>query len=489
VRTPLIRPTYQMLSDSDINTIHEKALEVLERTGVYIDSQEALELLEKAGCSVDYSAKVARLHRDLVEKSLQKVPGSIVMYDRQGSEAARLEGNNVHFDPGSCGVRFQTGDGHTVDSRSEHLAAVARVTENLGNLALQSTAITAGDVHKEIADTYRLYIVLKNCRKPVITGAFSVHGVADMKGLLEAVRGSQAAVEEQPLAVFDICPSPPLKWTHISAQNIIDCARFGLPMEFVSMPMPGAASPATLAGSILVHTAETLSGLTLAQVARPGAAVIWGGAPVVFDMKSGTTPMSAVEATMIGVGSCQMGKAYGLPTHTYAGLSDSKVVDTQAGLETATGAMAAALAGINVISGPGMLDFVGTFSLEKLVIDNEICGMALRLASGVQVDEETLAQDLIQSLGPGGDYLKTAHTRKWFRREVYMPGPTIDRHDRRTWEEAGALTSLDTARSQVEKLLERPTPEIDEETSRALDAAMAQVKARYGVETLPLGPS
>jgi trimethylamine--corrinoid protein Co-methyltransferase len=478
-----------MLSDSDINTIHEKALVILEKAGVYIDSREALELLEKAGCSVDFPRKMARFPRDLVERSLGKAPGSIIMYDRQGSEAARLEGNNVHFDPGSCGVRFQASDGQTVDSCSQHLAAVARLTEHLENLALQSTAITAGDVPKEIADTYRLYIVLRNCHKPVITGAFSVHGVTDMKDLLAAVRGGQSNLEEQPLAVFDICPSPPLKWTHISAQNIIDCARLGLPMEFVSMPMPGAASPATLAGSILVHTAETLSGLTLAQVARPGAPVIWGGAPVVFDMKSGTTPMSAVEATMIGVGSCQMGKAYGLPTHTYACLSDSKVVDTQAGLETATGGMAAALAGINVISGPGMLDFVGTFSLEKLVIDNEICGMALRLASGVQLDEETLAQDLIQSLWPGGDYLKTAHTRKWFRREVYMPGPTVDRHDRRTWEEAGALTSLDTAKAQVEKLLERPTPRIDEETSGSLDAAMARVKSRYSLGSLPLGPS
>ena len=166
------------------------------------------------------------------------------------------------------------------------------------------------------------------------------------------------------MAVF-IIALPPLKWTHISSQNIIDCARNGLPLETVSMPMPGAATPATLAGSIVVHTAETLSGVVLAQVINPGTPVIYGGAPVHFDMRTGTTPLSAIEATMIAAAYAQMGKYYGMPTHTYACLSDSMIIDTQAGLETSMSGIVAQLAGINVISGVGGLEFVSTVSLRN----------------------------------------------------------------------------------------------------------------------------
>ena len=199
------------------------------------------------------------------------------------------------------------------------------------------------------------------------------------------------------------------------------------------MPMPGAASPATLSGSILVHTAETLSGLVLAQCVSPGTPVIYGGAPVHFDMRFGTTPLSAMEATMIAAAYAQMGKYFGLPTHTYAGLSDAKVIDTQAGLETGMSGVVAQLAGINMISGAGALDFVSCISLEKLVIDNEICGLALRLDRGVDCSEEAMAAELVARLGPGGDYLTTDHTFAWFKKEPYTPSPVIDRRDRNNW--------------------------------------------------------
>jgi len=238
---------------------------------------------------------------------------------------------------------------------------------------------------------------------------------------------------------------------------------------------------------VVVHTAETLSGVVLAQTVRPGARLVWGGAPVGFDMRYGTAPLSAVEATLIAVAYAQMGRHYRLPTHTYAGLSDAKVVDAQAGLETALSGTLAALARINLIAGAGALDFVGTQSAEKLVLDAEICGLIQRVLAGVGVTGETLAADLITELGPGGDYLGHKHTRRWFRSESHMPGPVLDRLDRRGWEEQGSLDALARATRRVSAILEEHAPRPPAgDRERPLEAAMLEVGRRLGHAGLDL---
>lgn len=485
------QPPFRLLSDSQVETIHQTALEVLEQTGVTFDCPEALEILAEHGGRVDFQRGLAKLPPEMVVKAIEQTPETVRLYDREGNPAADLAGNQVYFDPGSACIRFMESDGKTVrESRAEDLRKISLVNDAMHNIKLQSTAVVANDVPKVIADSYRLYILLQTSPKAIITGAFSVHGVDDMRDLLAVAVGGYEELAARPRAVFDICPSPPLKWTNISSHNIIDCARYLLPIETVSMPMPGAASPATLAGSLVVHTAETLSAIVLAQCVRPGAPVIYGGAPVVFEMRFGTTPMSAIEATMIGAGYAQIAKYYGLPCHHYTGLSDSKQVDVQAGLETAMGAMLGAMAGINVISGAGALDFVGCQSLEKLAIDNELCGMVLRLLRGVEVTGDTLAKELIGELGPGGDYLSTGHTLNWFKKELFIPSLIIDRRERKNWEAHGARGSFEHARDTVAKILanHRPTPPA-ENRAHHLDEVAQEIVRRRGVEeSLPLGP-
>jgi len=476
-----------VLSDTEVREIHEAALRVLAECGVFIDYRRALEHLEAKGADVDFSSGRVRFPPGMVESALRTCPASFKLYDRDGNVAVEVGGDEVHFATGSCAIRYQDGSSAR-PSRAEDLVRLVRVADALPQVQLQSTAVVAGEAPKTLSDTYRLYLVLANSSKPIITGAFREHGLWDMKSLLDAVTLDRT--EDVPCAVFDVCPSPPLKWTAISAANVMDGAAAGLPIEFVSMPMPGAASPATLAGSVVIHTAETLSGVVLAQTVRPGARLVWGGAPVQFDMRYGTTPLSAVEATMIGVATAQMGKYYGLPTHTYAALSDSKVVDAQAGMETALSGLLAALARINLIAGAGALDFVGTQSCEKLVVDAEVCGMIRRVLRGIEVSPETLATDLIVQLGPGGDYLSQAHTRRWFRVESYLPGPVIDRLDRKGWEQKGGSDALTRAREQVQRILAEHQPRaLDPERASRLEEAMRRVMARHGCSSLPFVPS
>ena len=485
------QPKLRMISEAEIKMVHEKALHILENTGVKFESQEALKILQDHGAKVDFEKHIAKISPQMVDDAVKKTPSEFKLYNREGELAAEMGGNKSHFDPGSSVIKFMESDGKTVrQTESKDMVRICRVNDALENIHLQSTAVVCYDIPEMIGDSYRLYLCLKSSPKAVITGAFSVAGISHMRDMLAAVVGGYDNLSEKPLAVFDICPSQPLKWTNISAENIIECARYNLPQELISVPMPGAATPITLAGSLIVHTAETLSGIVLAQCVNPGAPVVYGGAPVQFDMRFSTTPMSAVEGTMISAAYSQMGKYFGMPTHTYAALSDSKLVDTQAGAETAMSGTIAQLAGINMISGAGALDFINTFSLEKLVIDNDICGMILRAQRGIEFTEETMAVDLIEKLGPGGVYLETDLTMKFFKSEPYMPSKVIDRQDRKNWEEGGSRTIFERAQEKVKQIEQDHTPlQLDSDRATKLDEVTRGVIKELGLNPdLPHGP-
>ena len=208
-----------------------------------------------------------------------------------------------------------------------------------------------------------------------------------------------------------------------------------------------------------------------------------------FDMRSSTTSLNSVESSILAGCYAQFGRWYGMPVHCYAGLADSKVVDAQAGLETAISGFAAALGGVNIISGPGMLDFVNTFSLEKLVIDNEMAAMVNRIFRGIEVSEETMAVDLICGTGPGGDYLSTEHTAEWFKKELYIPPLVIDKTNRSQWETGGRHDVFDRAKKTVERILANHKPKpLGGEREELLDKAFREVMELRKVKNVPFGP-
>ncbi|GAH57560.1 unnamed protein product, partial [marine sediment metagenome] len=260
----------------------------------------------------------------------------------------------------------------------------------------QSTALIYQDVPKEAQDWHRLSTALMNCYKPVVTGTFRKESFSIMKELLLSCRLSEDDLARKPLAVFDACPSPPLKWSDLTTQSLIDAAASMIPSEFVSMPLAGANAPMSLIGSITQHCAECLAGVVIVQLAKSGAPLIWGGSPAILDMKQGTTPMGAIETMMINLGDVEMGRYFNIPTHAYMGLSDSKVPDAQSGFEAGMSSLLAGLAGVNMVSGAGMLDFESTQSIEKLIIDNEIAGMVKRLIRGVEDHGSPFASDILK---------------------------------------------------------------------------------------------
>jgi trimethylamine--corrinoid protein Co-methyltransferase len=477
-----LRPALRLLTREQVERIVDQAFEVLATVGVEVRGEEARRLLAGAGQRLEVGR--AYLDREALEAALASAPPRLLLADRDGAPAADLAGRKVSFTPGSTALHVL--DRETLRRRSptaRDAVHLAWITEACRHLAVQSTALVPADVPEVLSDSYRLYLALCNSKKPVVTGTFRADSFAVMRDLLAAVRGGADELGCSPLAVFDCCSTPPLKWSELSCRGLVDCARAGIPAELISVPLGGATAPVTLREMVVQHCAESLSGLLIHQLAGPGSPVVYGGAPAAFDMRHGTLPMGAVETMMVDVACAQVGRRLGLPTHAYMALSDAKTADWQAGAETAMGAALAVLGGVNLVAGPGILDFIGCQSLEKLVLDNEACGAALRLGAGVGHGSAGEATELLRAVVEAEHFLGHRHTRRSFRRELHMPGPAIDRATYGDWQRGGGRDAFAAAAAEVDRLVERGNPApLDADLEEALAERMGSEADRLGVE-------
>jgi trimethylamine--corrinoid protein Co-methyltransferase len=484
-----MRPTLRLLSDELVERIVAEAREVLSKLGVEIHNPGVLSMLAGHGAGVDREKRRARLTNEVLDKALKTVPRSFRLFDVLGNQTHDFAGDSVYFTPGSASINVL--DNRTSELRPPTTAdyiQFVKVTEGLRHIASQSTALIPADVHAKISDSYRLYLSLLYGEKPVVTGAFTIEAFEIMKDLQLAVRGSGQELRARPLTVFSCCPTAPIRWSDVTSQNLVDCARWSIPVEFVSMPLSGFMAPVTLVGSLVQQAAETLSGVVISQLASAGHPVLWGGSPAIFDVRYETTPMGAIETMMLNCAHSQIGKYLGMPTQGYISLSDAKQLDAQAGLESALGAALAALSGINSVSGPGMLDFESCFSVEKLVVDNEICGMAYRLLKGIEPREDFPALPLFEELLREKNLLIAGHTRRHLREEISFPGPVIDRANRARWIRQGGLTLRERAAREVSRLVGKYTPSrLPEQNKSELTRLMEREARRCGMDALPAG--
>ena len=482
-----MRPKIRFLTDELIKKIISEATDVLCTLGVDIHNKTILQMLSDHGCQVDMDKHHVVLTGRIIDQALKTTPDSFGLYDVTGEQTHDFSGDHVYFTPGSTALNIL--DSQTGKMRKPNTADYldfVKVIEQLDHIASTSTAMICADVPEGISDSYRLFLSLLHGRKPVVTGAFTIESFGIMKDFQVAIRGSQKALKQKPLTIFSCCPTSPLKWSETTSQNLLDCARYFIPVEFIAMPLSGFIAPVTLTGTLIQHTAETLSGIVISQTAHPGTPILYGGSPAIFDVRYETTPMGAIETMMIDCAYSEIGKFFNLPTQAYISLSDSKELDTQAGLESGIGAVLAALSGINNISGPGMLDFESCLSLEKLVVDNEICGMAFRLIDGIESRDDFPAIGILQELLTEKHLLISEHTRRHLKKEHFFPGPVIDRANRARWQQQGALTLRQRAHGEVEKLLKSyQPPELPEDVKKELVKLMTAEARRHGKDSLP----
>lgn len=483
-----MRPTVKFLTDELISKIVSEGRDLICNLGVEIHNDGVLSLLGDHGARIDKSKSRAYFTPEMIDKSLKSAPNSFKLYDSAGNEAENLAGDNVHFTPGSAAINILDRDTNKIRKpESADIVRLAKLVCGMKNITSQSTSMVPADVPERISDSYRLYLGLRFCPKPIVTGTFTIAAFEVMKDMQVAVRGSEEALAEKPLTMFSCCPTSPIKWSDVTSQNVVDCAKYGIPVEYISMPLSGFMAPVTLVGSLVQHTAETLSGVVISQLAKPGTPVVYGGSPAIFDVRYETTPMGAIGTMMIDCAYNEIGKYLGLPTQAYIGLSDAKMLDAQAGLETCMGATLAALAGINHISGPGMLDFESCFSLEKLVLDNEICGMTARMLKGIEPKEDFPAQPRMEELLSESHLLISEHTRRYLKEEIYFPGPVIDRANHSRWMEEGGLTLGERARNEVDRVVQAHEPAgLPDDTIAELTKLMSAEAKSNGMDKLPV---
>ncbi len=481
-------PCLRLLPDALIGRILDEARDLLTTLGIELHNPAAVDLLLAGGARRDGSTDRVLLPGPLIDAALGTAPHVVRLFDACGQPTHELGAGEVYFTPGSAAIHvLDQASGEIRPPTTEDYVRHARLVAGLPHLAAQSTALIPADVPGALADAWRLFLSLLLCEKPVVTGAFSAAGFSLMLDLQLVVRGTAQALRERPLCLFSCCPTAPLKWSFDTSQNLIDCARAGVPVELVSMPLTGFVAPVTLVGSIVQHAAETLSGVVLSQLAAPGAPLLWGGSPAVFDVRHETTPMGAIETMMLDCANAEVGRSLGLPTQGYIALSDSKRLDAQAGLETGMGALLAGLSGIDSVSGPGMLDFESCQSLEKLVLDDEICGMVARLRRGIEPRDDFPARPLFEELLREGHLLIAAHTRRHRRGELHLSSPLIERAPLGRFREEGELSLGARATREVERLLALWTPSrLPPEAKRALRERMDAAAAQAGCGPLPV---
>ncbi|MBA2372751.1 MAG: trimethylamine methyltransferase family protein [Chloroflexi bacterium] len=474
-----MRPTMQVLSAELTTRILDEAKRILAELGMEIRGPEMRRRLLDHGLPTNASGERVLFPRDVVERALASAPPSFILYDRDGRPCADIGGDRVHFVPGSSGLKvLDHRSGETRLANSTDFVEYVRLGDGLANIPYLATAFsTNADIEAGVSDAWRLYMTLTNTRKPVVSGAFTEHGVPRMVEMMQLFRADRADLIAHPMSIFTITATGNFRYSEDSCQNLIDCVEAGVPVEIVPVTLMGLIAPVTPVGATVFHTADVLAGITMAQIVRLGAPVLFGGAPATFHMKVASSPMSAIEALRLDVAYTAVAKSLGLPCQAYMALSDAKILDAQAGAETFGSAVLAALAGVNSVSGPGMLDFLLVFSLPKLVFDDEMCGQALHFIRDIAPLDDLPTTDLLASLMADQHLIMADHTMKHWPNELYLPSAIIDRDNRENWLRKGGKDAYARAVEETERRLAayqplETDPAIDDELRRIIRAGM-----------------
>jgi trimethylamine--corrinoid protein Co-methyltransferase len=450
---------YKPLTDEEIRRIHSAALNILERTGVQVDDENALRIFKQAGANVQENR--VRIHAALIENALQSVPKKVLLAGRDPVNDLILEDKRVYV--GTGGAALQVLDLESGKIRSAVLrdvAELARLVDSLQNIHFYLIPVYPTDVDLEIVEVNKFFAALSNTTKHVQAGVYTIQGIREVIEMSEKIMGSAQALRERPIISFITSwMVSPLTFASGVTRLLIEACQQRIPVVLSAAPTAGVTAPVTLAGLLAQLNAEQLSGLVLSQLVQPGCPILLGPVPATSDLRSGKYLGGSVEDGLCNAAITQLAHFYQIPVYNTAGLTDAKIPDIQAGMEKAQSVMQVALAGANFIHhAAGLLEDMSTIAYEQFVIDNEMLGMAMRAVEGILVNNETLALDTIDHVGPGGHFILEDHTLDYMHREHYYISAVFDRQYRDMWEAAGSSDAWTRAKDAARYLLENHQP-------------------------------
>lgn len=449
----------RIFAESEIKEIHEASVYLMEKVGLKMHNPRVRQIFAERGAVVDDGAAIVKIPRVMLEEAVAAAPSRVLLCGREEKNDLVLEGTNTYLGTGGTvlyTLDLETGERRPTEVRD--VAGYARMTDALENIAFFVINCYPQDVPSEDADVNRFYHALANTSKHVMGGIYTAEGLKSVIKLSEEIAGGKTRLLERPFVSLITLIMSPLVMEVTYTDFLIEIVRYGLPVATPAEPLAGATGPVTLAGTVTVNNVESLAGLVLAQLIRKGHPTLYGSTASIMDMVSGTYMAGAIESALINAGCAEMAQYYQVPIYATGGMSDSKMLDCQAGYESAATVMLPALAGANYIHDAfGLLEFCTTLSYEKMVIDNEIVGMVLRAVRGIEVSPETIAADIIAEVGPGGNFLSHRHTAAHVRREFFFPR-VANRQMRRDWEADGSTDTAARAREMARQILAEHRP-------------------------------
>jgi len=453
------RPVLTYLSQEQKERIHQASLEILERTGMEFDSPEAVEILSGSGARVTRGNRV-QIPPSMVEDALATVPKRVVLSDREGKKTLFLEGTEVYYGPGS--ETPYTLDPYTGVRRpclKEDVIKAARVVDYLPNMDFVMSFALATDVPQRSGDIHHFEAMVLNTRKPILFTSWDLDGIQGIYDICATVAGSEKTFKANPFICHYVEPISPLKHPKASIEKLLFSVDHGIPVMYVPAPSAGGTAPVTLAGAFALSNAEVLSGLVLAQLKRTGASFIYGGGPNVLDPRTAVFSYGAPETLMSRIVRTELAHSYNLPAFSTGGCTDAKTIDQQAAFEAGSSLMLSSLVGSDFVHDVGYLESGLTSSLELLVICDEMIGSVKRILRSFDVSKEALALDVIDAVGPGGNFLSLDHTLKHFKEEIWI-SKMFDRQGYQSWVAEGKKTLKEKAEDKVRWILEnhKPTP-------------------------------
>lgn len=457
-------PRFHTLSEEKIELLHLSTLEVLRRTGASVKEPKALEILKKGGCYIN--GERVRIPETLVEWALRNAPPRVTLCDREDNPAIFLEGCNIYFGTGSDTPNVI--DPYTGERRTavlQDIINVSKIVDYLDEMSFLMCAGIASDVNAEISDLFHFEAMVNNTTKPIVFTAWSLDNLKSIVSMAEVVAGGEERLKNSPFIALYTEPISPLQLAAESTEKIMYMAEKSLPIVYTPCLITGATGPVTLAGGIVQANAEILAGYVLANLINEGTPFIYGGGVGPMDMATGVWSYASPEFMLATAALSDLAKYYRIPVFGFAGCSDAKLFDQQASLESALWILIVSLHGGNLVHDVGYIESGLTTSYEQLVVSNEIAGMVRRIIRGFDISEETLALDLINSVGPGGEYLSSAHTLRHFKKNWFPD--LLSRVPYEKWKKEGKKDLGTRAGERIKDIIENHVPKPLPEDVRA----------------------
>lgn len=470
-------PPLQVFTEAQLEEIHYASLEVLRRTGVRVQLPEAVELLREAGCHVD--GERVHIPPSVVEWAIRSAPTQVTLCDRDGNPAIRVEGHKPHYGTGSdCIFVIDPYSGERRSATLQDVADFAKLVDALPNMDFAMGMSVSNDVPESIAEILQFDAMVSNTTKPMVYAVNDPKNLRVIVEMCEVIAGGADAFRRNPFAVLFGCSISPLLYSAGPTESLLYTAEKGLPYILAPTASAGGTGPVTLPGSLVQINAEMLAGLVMAQLKREGVPfIMFGGCPTPLDMQTTIASYASPEFLLFQIGLTQLQHYQNLPIFGTAGCSDSKVFDQQATLEGTMSMLISSLSGANLIHDVGYVEYGSTSCFEQVVTMNEVAGEIRFLLRGMDVDRETMAVDVIDAVGPGGEYVTSDHTFNHFR-DGWFPEVVGDRNVYDKWVSDGSKTLGDRANEKVRQILETHEPKpLPDSVREKLDEIMADVKA------------